>query len=269
MATTGLERRDPADLRNRAVRLLESFFSSDGENARRVVFRQAFGEVTPDPCNQVRFSGSVAEFAAEAVDKLIAFGGAGRGRHYLSLLLATMREIRGRQTYPDYYELQAEFDAQCALPTREEEQRYLTRVIGEVEEKARLYSPLHGTGHTRAAREKAASSLLRAWREDPDLALLRHNSRARDAADHPVQHREYDDILAAFAEVRRAALLGAPGSGKSTTLRKLALELATRAREDPNAALPLPAALGDWRGDEPLADFLPVRRPRLAGPPKR
>jgi hypothetical protein len=202
MATTGLERRDPADLRNRAVRLLESFFSSDGENARRVVFRQAFGEMAPNPSNRIRFSAPVAEFAAEAVDKLIAFGGAGRGRHYLSLLLATMREIRGRQTDPDYYELQAEFDAQCALPTREEEQRYLTRLIEEIGEKARLYSPLHGIGHTRPAREKAESSLLRAWRDDPDLALLRHSSRSRGTNPSPKVARPWGGRFAVWVWIR-------------------------------------------------------------------
>ncbi|MFN9456756.1 MAG: NACHT domain-containing protein, partial [Acidobacteriota bacterium] len=109
-----------------------------------------------------------------------------------------------------------------------------------------------------ARRAGGAETLLAAWSDDPDIVLLRHRSRSRGEA---VETREYEDILTAFGSVRRAALLGAPGGGKSTTLRRLALELAERARRDGSAPWPVLVELGRWVGDEGLAAFLAAERP--------
>jgi hypothetical protein len=133
---------------------------------------------------------------------------------------------------------------------------YLEGLIREVEAKARLYSPLSGVGVARRA--GGAETLLAAWSDDPDIVLLRHRSGPRGEA---VETREYEDILTAFGSVRRAALLGAPGGGKSTTLRRLALELAERARRDGSAPWPVLVELGRWVGDEGLAAFLAAERP--------
>ncbi len=162
------------------------------------------------------------------------------------------------------FRLDAEYEKLRLLITnqREKELRYLARLIEEIEAKAQLYSPLHAIGQ-----RNAWDGLRRPWRNDPDLALLRHSPRRR--ADVPEQQRDYDDILAAFANVRRAALLGAPGAGKSTTLRKLALDLARRAQKDQDAPLPILAPLGNWSGDEPLADFLASTAPEISFTGKR
>jgi hypothetical protein len=170
--------------------------------------------------------------------------------------LALRRYVRFRLD-PEYEKLR-----QLLTNQRENEQRYLARLIEEIEAKARLYSPLYGIGQ-----RNAWDGLRRPWRHDPDLALLRHSPRRR--ADAPEQQRDYDDILAAFADVRRAALLGAPGAGKSTTLRKLALDLAVRAQKDQDAPLPILAPLGNWSGDEPLADFLANTVPEISFAGKR
>jgi hypothetical protein len=202
-------------VRSQAVRLLETFFATDTEAVRKTVFGQAFGDCAWSPMRQIVWSGSAAEFAAHAVDTLLAFGCAERGRHCLSLLLKTMAEIRGRQTEPDYTNLQPPLDAGCATPTREEEQSYLARLLEETEEQARLYSSLYGIAEIR--RRGEADSLLRAWKDDPGITLLRHNPRKSEVLEKG-EVRDYDDILTAFAEVRREALFGAPGSGKTTTL---------------------------------------------------
>src|SRR5215470_1055859 len=94
----------PPGTRNRAVRLLETFFAHDGERERRTIFNAAFAETQPNPSRHIEFIGGVADFAAHAVDQLLAFGCVGRGRHAHSMLLATMADIRGRRT--DYYDLQ-------------------------------------------------------------------------------------------------------------------------------------------------------------------
>ncbi|MFN0104709.1 MAG: SUMF1/EgtB/PvdO family nonheme iron enzyme [Bryobacteraceae bacterium] len=248
-----------AGQRKRAVRLLETFFAGDVEESRLTIFNQAFDGASRNPFTRIVYSGSAADFAVHAVDTLLAFGGTGRGRHSLSLLLAAMAVLRGRQSNPDYYDLQRELDKLCALPTRAEELAYLARVIQETEKKARLYSPLHGMGALR--RKGSADILLEPW-DEPDIALLRHNPRKRESMEKP-DVRSYDDILTAFGDVRRAALLGAPGSGKSTTLRRLAVELAQQAQKDAKAPLPLLAALGEWRGDESLAEFLAEKAPEV------
>ncbi len=172
----------------------------------------------------------------------------------------------GTQTNIDHLTVQFPLpghSAQRTLPTRVEEERYLARLIREIKTKAELYSPLHGSVRTQPA-GKNANPLLSAWEGNPHLELLRHRSRRRErAAEEPGSQREYDDILTAFAAVHRAALLGAPGSGKSTTLRKLAVEVADSALKDPQAPLPLLVSLGNWTGDESLADFLVVAAPEI------
>jgi hypothetical protein len=138
-------------VRKRAVRLLEQFFANDGEGARRTVFNFAFGDCERDPRGAINWTGPSIEFADHAIQKLLAFGCADRGRHSLSLLLGTMAEIRGRQTDPDYIHLPPLLDILCAQPTREEELKYLHRLLAEIEEKARLYAPLRGIADIKPA----------------------------------------------------------------------------------------------------------------------
>lgn len=83
-------------------------------------------------------------FADHAVERLLAFGCADRGRHCLSLLLRTMADCRGRQTDPDYLDLPALLDQGCAQPTRAEEIAHLDALLAEHAAKARLYAPLRG-----------------------------------------------------------------------------------------------------------------------------
>ncbi|MBL8293215.1 MAG: SUMF1/EgtB/PvdO family nonheme iron enzyme, partial [Bryobacterales bacterium] len=140
----------------------------------------------------------------------------------------------------------------AALPlTQGERKQHLDGLVEEVETKARLYSPLHGIGETRRTHR-----LLAAWEGDPCLAPLQHNSMERET-------KEYPDILEAFDKVERAVLLGDPGAGKSTTLRRLALELARRAEKEEGAALPLLADLGKWSGEEGLWEFLKGCAPKI------
>mgnify|MGYP002381720312 CR=1 FL=1 len=105
-------------------------------------------------------------------------------------------------------------------------------------------------------------------------ARLAKRSGPRSAAAYPARSgterrrrgptaARLNDILAAFVEVPRAALLGEPGSGKSTTLRKLGLELAVRARKDAAAPLPLLVPLGSWTGDASLGEFLESVAPEI------
>lgn|GEM_PF-6950926 len=118
-----------------------------------------------------------------------------------------------------------------SLPTRDAELRYLERLRAEIEAKAELYSPLGGVVAGDPA--KRVSKALHAWKDDPDLDLvLRYRPRPRKEETEAVQH-DYDNVLDAFGEAKQAALLGEPGFGKSTTLSKLALDLAKRPSKTP------------------------------------
>jgi formylglycine-generating enzyme required for sulfatase activity len=61
-----------------------------------------------------------------------------------------------------------------------------------------------------------------------------------------VEPRRFDDIVKAFADIERAALLGEPGAGKTTTLFKLASDKLKHAQTDSQAPLPLMVELGKW-----------------------
>jgi hypothetical protein len=132
------------------------------------------------------------------------------------------------------------------------EQRYLQRVIDAARELAQRYSPLQGIAESRHRIGESLEVLF--GKSHRGIELLRHARRGK--APEVEKLGEYPDILEAFAKVRRAALLGAPGSGKSTTLRKLAASLAKEALENRGAPLPVLATLGDWTGTESLVQFL-------------
>jgi formylglycine-generating enzyme required for sulfatase activity len=251
-------------VQSRAVRLLQAFFANDDERTRRAILNLAFGDCERDPRPAIQYAGPALVFADHLVDTLLKHGCAGRGRHSLSLLIKTMGSARGRQTGPDYFELPPLLDDLCALPTRDEEMDYLQRLLGEIEEKARLYAPLRGIADIKPAAQAAA--LLAPWGDEEDIALLMHRPRRRasvEEAAEGAEQREYEDILAAFADIKQAALLGAPGAGKSTTLRRLAADLGRAVLVSPPAHLPIFVSLGDWRGDEGLSEFLTAHVPEI------
>ncbi|MBK9166483.1 MAG: TIR domain-containing protein [Bryobacterales bacterium] len=253
----------PPDLRNRAVALLEAFFLHDGERARQTVLGQAFGACPRNPARDIEWGGSAAVFASHAVDTLLSFGCAERGKHALSLLLETMATIRGRQMHPDYAELPPLLDAGCRLPTRAEEVQSLSRLIGEIEARANRYSPL-GSSRRRTA-PGAERALPLGLEHDPSFEVLRHRRRQkmRLDAEAAVEVREYSDTRTAFQDVARAMLLGKPGSGKSTTLRRHALDLANQAHADVRCPVPMMVDLGNWTAETPFQEFLSKQIPEI------
>ena len=96
-------------------------------------------------------------------------------------------------------------------------------------------------------------------------ALLEHLAR-RYAKDLPEQKRAYEDIQTAFRQVYRAVLLGEPGAGKSTTLRKLAGDSMAVALKDPDAPIPLFISLGEWRDAQQSFDAYLEQQSGSLGP---
>ena len=193
----------------RAVHLLESSFAREGESTRRAIIDEAFSEAERNPFMKLDFAGPAETFAVQTVDTLLEFGSAGHGRHSLSMLLEKLATTPGWQTDGDPLELQRELDAMVAVPAREEELSYLEGLIAKTESKARLYSPLQGVGARRPKSDNPA--LLAGW-DEPEIALLKFSPR-KQATEKKVETREYEDVLSAFRDQPRVALLGDPGSG--------------------------------------------------------
>ncbi|HMW21868.1 MAG TPA: SUMF1/EgtB/PvdO family nonheme iron enzyme [Burkholderiaceae bacterium] len=149
-------------------------------------------------------------------------------------------------------------------PDRQRELDYLGnlvhRLLGAVEQ---LWVPLQAE-QTRArslARTRGAGvTLIRGEMS------LRRRAAVEEAAPAGVEPDErFDDVLDAYRALpqrqglRRLAVLGAPGAGKSFSLQRIAHEYATQALADAARPLPLPllVQLGHWtEADEPLADFI-------------
>jgi hypothetical protein len=239
-----------ADVARRASRLLLAFFT-DQPKLQQTVLDAAFKGLRRDPRPLIQAGEPVAVFAERCVTQLLAYGGTDRGRHGLARLLEVIREdFLGANPHPDYTDLPRLLDPLCARPSREDEHAYLDRLLADIQRKADLYAPLRGFARIKARAD--GGPLRSAWE---DLAPLRHLRRS-SAAPQPMESRDFGDILTAFGQVKRAALLGRPGAGKTTTLNKLAADLAQRAKSDAAAPLPLLVSLGDWIGKEPLPDFL-------------
>ena len=64
----------------------------------------------------------------------------------------------------------------------------------------------------------------------------------------------FDELREGIRQYGRVALIGDPGAGKTTTLERLAYELATTVAEDENAPLPLFVRLGGFNGAT-VSDF--------------
>ncbi len=65
----------------------------------------------------------------------------------------------------------------------------------------------------------------------------------------------FAELLKAIQEYRRVALIGDPGSGKTTTLERLTYELANEAAKSESAPLPLYARLGAYTGNDLTSFF--------------
>ena len=125
---------------------------------------------------------------------------------------------------------------------------YLKDFKAMLEEHAHLYlyTPLSGEANIAQDSQKPLPSAT----ASPLLELLREHTRGLR---EPVRkRREFGDILEAFADdkVKRVALIGAPGAGKTTSLFKLADKFLCEAEADSQAPLPVFVRLGEWRRTE-------------------
>jgi len=176
--------------------------------------------------------------------------------------------------------LQIEAVGKPAPSPQEQEQAYLRGLAAEHIRWGKLYTGLKG--EARIAPEVSpiipdtdAMEEIDALFKEIDPAYAQHRVRGHspddDAEKLPLE--SFKDLGEAIQKFPRLALIGDPGSGKTTTLRRLTLDLAQVAVNDETGGAPLPlfAPLGAFGGgdleiylntrfgDLPLRHYLPHR----------
>jgi len=178
-----------------------------------------------------------------AVSPLLAVRGEMSEETLTTLLTQLPRpETAGKQTW---------LDDTADLRPRLAELAYMDRLkLAELQHVAR-YTRLSG----QTMRRRSASGRL--WLEPVVARQEFHHAPWRRQPEMEVEARRFEDAVTELQAIRRAVLLGEPGSGKTTTFYKLAAGLIETAQTDPGAPIPLMAALGLWTAaDEPFPDFL-------------
>lgn len=182
--------------------------------------------------------------------------------------IANLVAVAGRE-YPHHPPLDAAVDdyaeAWVTDPqtpgARATELAYLAQIIQDYEYWAQRYTPLAGIAEVRRATQ--AGPRL-------DLPMLFMPTGFEKLAEHGfgpercVERVPVDDLRQAVHDVRRLVLLGEPGAGKTTTLWRLAYDMALAAQLDAQAPLPLFVPLGGYSGDEPALAHVQGHFPALA-----
>ena len=112
------------------------------------------------------------------------------------------------------------------------------------------------------ATERRAMSLERAMATVMDTDVILRDFNLEPAVHEKTQETQYGDALEAYRAlknkpVRRLAVLGEPGAGKSFSLQRIAVEYAQQALQDAGAPIPMLLPLGSWTQDDmPLAGFI-------------
>jgi hypothetical protein len=136
---------------------------------------------------------------------------------------------------------------------RDKELVYLDGLLKRYEYWREHYTPLAGIAEVRAAVKDGPRLDLPMPFVPPEFEkLVEHGYGERVE----VRRVAVDDLRKAVAEHRRIILLGEPGSGKTTTLWRLAYDYATAAREDGRAPLPVLIPLGGYTDSSPFDAYL-------------
>jgi hypothetical protein len=115
------------------------------------------------------------------------------------------------------------------------------------------YTPLAGIAEVRAAvRDGPRLDLPMPFIPQEFEKLVEHGFGEQVQA----KREQVDDLRIAIAEHKRITLLGDAGSGKTTTLWRLAYDYAQAAKDDAKARLPVWVPLGSYTDDTPFDDYL-------------
>lgn len=130
------------------------------------------------------------------------------------------------------------------------ETRYLNRLLSDLESRKGLldYTPMVDSDDP--VRPRPLGDDL--WNQpDAFMALDEPDPNGGDAARRPLR-----GIQEAMERYPRFVLIGPRGAGKTTMLRRMALEMAHARLEDPATPLPVIVSLENWTADSSLAEFI-------------
>jgi len=136
---------------------------------------------------------------------------------------------------------------------RDKEMAYLAGLLKDYAYWRDHYTPLAGIAEVRAAVQDGPRLDLPMPFIPAGFEKLTEHGYGERAE---VRRQPVDDLRAAVAEHRRIVLLGEPGSGKTTTLWRLAYDYAQAARDDGQAPLPVLVPLGGYTDSGPFDAYL-------------
>lgn len=136
---------------------------------------------------------------------------------------------------------------------RDKELSYLDSLLKQYAYWQDHYTPLAGIAEVRASVQDGPRLNMPLPFIPREFEVLARHGYGEQAE---VRRESVVDLRSAVKTYRRVLLLGGPGSGKSTTLWRLAHDYATRARDNPRDPLPVLVPLGGYMQDEPFEAYL-------------
>jgi formylglycine-generating enzyme required for sulfatase activity len=152
---------------------------------------------------------------------------------------------------------QQEQEAQKRLDRSQLEQEYLAGLLSQWRVWQTAYTPMAGVGQL-SVRDDDSDAIE--WITTPASIGSEFESFIDERLkpdDHArLERRDYDDILKAIDEMKQLVILGDPGSGKTTSLWRIAADQADRATTNATAPIPVFIRLGEAGGFHTLDDMI-------------
>ena len=137
------------------------------------------------------------------------------------------------------------------LAERAVEEAYLASLLTKYREWELKYTPLAGIATVEERRDGQQEII------SPEFmhTSLEKPVEYGDGPEKRIELVPVPDLRAAVSQYRRLVVLGEPGSGKTTILRRLVYDYALAAQKDPEAPIPFFVPLNRYTGPEPALDY--------------
>jgi len=132
---------------------------------------------------------------------------------------------------------------------RETELAYLQSVVHRYELVRAMYTEMSLSGRVKQRKVKVREEAVRYF-EMQHIVFKKISHSFEDDPSNILRIETFEELLEAIKKYRRVALIGDPGSGKTTTLERLTYHYATSALRSGTVPLPLLAHLGAYTGED-------------------